>query len=197
MAKEDRKNKDEEQQQQEAPPPKSKKKLIIIIAAVVVLLLVVAGVVLMSGGKKTPAHGDAEGPQEATKHFVTFDLEPMVVNLSEIGTFIKVALTIEYDPELLAAATSHGAGGGGGYGGGGSGGGGEGGKGGTPAVFIQRGSQITDAIIRTISAKKASDLLSRAGKEALKDELIEVINEALGLDEAPVVNIYFKEFIIQ
>lgn len=194
MAKEEREEK--EQPQQEAPKPKGKKKLIIIIAAVVVLA-VVGGLVMMGGGKKAPK-GEAEAHEETTKHFMTFDLEPMIANLSEIGTFIKVTLTVEYDPELLAAATSHGQGGGGGYGGGGAGGGGEGGgKGGMPAAFMQRESQIKDAIIRTISSKKAGDLLSRAGKEALKDELIEAINEALGLDEAPVVNIYFREFIIQ
>jgi flagellar protein FliL len=56
---------------------------------------------------------------------------------------------------------------------------------------------IKGAIIAVLSSKKASELLTRTGKETLKDELIEAINEALGLDESPVVNIYFKEFIIQ
>ena len=194
MAKEEREEKEE---QQEAPKPKSKKKLIIIVA--VVVLLAVVGAVVMMGGKKAPAKSEAEVEQEeVAKHFLTFDLEPIIANLSEIGTFIKITLTIEYDPELLAAATSHGAGGGGGYGGGATGGGeAGGGKGGMPPAFMARESQIKDAIIRTISSKKASDLLSKAGKDALKDELMEAINEALGLDEAPVVSIYFREFIIQ
>jgi flagellar basal body-associated protein FliL len=40
-------------------------------------------------------------------------------------------------------------------------------------------------------------VLTADGKERLKEELLETINEAIALDEAPVQQIYFAEFIIQ
>jgi flagellar basal body-associated protein FliL len=56
---------------------------------------------------------------------------------------------------------------------------------------------MKDAIIRILSSKKADDLLTAEGKERLKDELLEGINEAVGLEEPPVVGVFFTEFIIQ
>ena len=40
-------------------------------------------------------------------------------------------------------------------------------------------------------------ILTKEGYEKLKEELMEGINEAIGLDEEPIVNIYFTEFIVQ
>ena len=60
-----------------------------------------------------------------------------------------------------------------------------------------REPMMRDAVIRVLSSKKAVDVLSPEGKEKLKEELVEAINEAIGLEEGPVVNVYFTEFIIQ
>ena len=56
---------------------------------------------------------------------------------------------------------------------------------------------INDAIIRVLSSKTTEAVLSPDGKEQLKEELVEAINDASGLDEAAVANVYFTDFIIQ
>ena len=60
-----------------------------------------------------------------------------------------------------------------------------------------RETQIRDVIIRILSSKHADDLLTQDGKERLKEELLEGINEAVGLEEPAVTGVYFTEFIIQ
>lgn len=174
--------------------PKSKKKLIIIIAAVVVLLGG-AGAFFMLGGKAEDKK-DEHAEEEDVKHYETAKLDTFIVNLSENSTFLKATILVEFDAAIINAA-AHGEGGGSGEGGGHAGGGEEGGEGALPAIFKKRQPMIYDAVIRVMSAKKASDVITTEGKEQLKQELIEAINEALGLDEAPIVNIYFTEFIIQ
>ena len=178
----------------EAPKPKSKKKLIIIIAAVLVLVLggVGAALMLMGGEEKKP-EGE-EHKEEEVKHYATADLGAFIVNLSEQSSFLKVKILVEYDPDLMMV---HGAAeGGGGHGGGGAGGG-EKEEGGLPGAMSAREPMIKDAIIRVISAKSVKELLTPEGKDALKDELVEAINEALALDEGPVIAVYFIEFILQ
>lgn len=175
--------------------PKSKKMLIIIIA-VVVLLLGGGGaaVVLMSGGEEHAEGDEGVHEIEETVELATVELEPFIVNLSEQTSFLKVKLLIEYDPELLNMGHAHG--GGHAYGGGGSGGGGEA-EAGLPGVMADREPMMRDAIIRVISSKTPKEVLTSEGKELLKEELVESINESLGLDEPAVVNVYFLEFIIQ
>ena len=192
--------KDEEEKTEGAPAeevkPKSKKKLISIIAVVVLLLGGGAGAFLMMGGeKKDPAH-EEEKAREEVLSYATVELDPFIVNLSENSSFLKVKILLEYDPSLVGGASGGGAGGAGGTGGG-HGGGGAGGEKGLPGIMGEREPMIRDAIIRVISGKKAAGVLSLEGKEQLKEELIEAINEAIGLDEAPVVNLYFVDFIVQ
>ncbi len=191
------KGKEEESGKEEAAAPKSKKKLFIIIGGVVGLLILGIVLSLVLGGKK-PEEGAAAKPVETVKHYATVPIPTIIVNLSESASFLKVGLLIEYDPEIIARAEPA-AGGekGGGHGGGASGGGEEGGKGGLPGPLAKREPMIKDAIIRVLASKKASELLTTEGKEKLKEELIEGINEASGLEEGPVVAIYFTEFIIQ
>lgn len=177
-----------------AAKPKGKKKLIIIVAAVLLLVLGgVGGFVFIGGTKDKDAEEHHE--EEEVKHYQTFELETFIVNLSENSSFLKVKILVEYDPAILAKAGADGHGGGGGYGGGGSGG--EGGKSGPPAIVSERLPMIKDAVIRVLSSKKAEDVLTVEGKDRLKEELIEALNEATGLDEGPVVGIYFLEFVIQ
>ena len=173
---------------------KSKKKLIIII---VVVLLVVLGAVgfFVLGGKKPEEN--PEGAEVVEQHhYATAQLDPFIVNLSESSSFLKVTLLLEYDAALLSKVDAHGGGGGGG-GGGGHGAGGEEKKGGLPPIMEERKPMIRDSVIRVLAAKKTAEVLSPDGKESMKQELIEAINEALGLDEGPVVNVYYTEFIIQ
>ena len=66
-----------------------------------------------------------------------------------------------------------------------------------PKLFEKRDAMIRDAIISTLSYKTPNELLTQEGKEALKEELVDAINEALGLEESVVVSVYFKDFIMQ
>lgn len=83
------------------------------------------------------------------------------------------------------------------HGGGGAGGGAKEEGPGTHPHFMERQPMIRDAIIHVLASKKVQDVITNEGKERLKEELIEAINESLSLSEDPVVNIYFLEFIIQ
>lgn len=180
-----------------APKPKSKKKLFIILGVVVLLLGAGVPVLFMGGGdeKKDGEHAEAH---EEVKHYSTVTLDTFIVNLSANTAFLKVGMIVEYDASILDKAGHEGAGGGEGHGGGASGGGGGAAEGGGmhPAM-AKRQPMIKDAIIRILSSKKPEDVLTSDGKEKLKEELIEGINEAIGLDEEPVVNIYFTEFMVQ
>jgi flagellar basal body-associated protein FliL len=55
---------------------------------------------------------------------------------------------------------------------------------------------IDDALGTTLSARSSADLITPAGKEQLKSDLIANVNHALH-DEEKVVNVYFTSFIIQ
>jgi len=175
-----------------APKPKSKKKLIIIAVVGVLVLGGGIGFTLMGGGKKHEAA--EEEPTEETKHYETVELDTFTVNLSMNSSFLKIKMILEYDPEIMAKTGEHGHGGGGAYGGGGSGGED---KKGLPGILGERTPQIRDAILRTLTSKRAEEILTPEGKEQLKEELIDSINEATGLEEGPIVNIYFVEFIVQ
>ncbi len=177
----------------EAPAGGGKKKLVII--AVVALLAIGGGAFAFLGGSKAPEGEQAEEIEEK-KEYKLAELDTFIVNLSESTSFLKVKMLVEYDPAVTANAEG-GAEGGGGHGGGGAGGGGGGEKPELPPSLKARYPMIRDAIIRVISGKRATDVLTVTGKETLKQELIEAINEAAGLDEPPVVNVYFTEFIIQ
>ncbi len=180
--------------EEEAPAkPKSKKKLIIIV--VLLLLLGGGGAYFFLGGsaeEEQPAE-DGDKPQVLK----TIKLESLIVNLSEAKSFLKVSLLLEYNPDTLAKAFAHGEAGGEGHGGGGSGGGGAVAEGAFPPEIIEKEPMIRDSIIRVLSSKTAADVLTVSGKQSLKDELIEAINETIEAPEPIIINIYFIEFIIQ
>lgn len=174
--------------------PKSKKKLFIILG--VVLLLAGAGVPMFLMGGEEKKEGEEVEEVEEVKHYETAKLDTFIVNLSENSTFLKTTILVEYDRGLIDAA--------GGPGGGEAAGGGHGGGGGEPAagaslhpIFEKRKAMVHDAVIGVLSSKRSAEVLTAEGKEELKAELVEAINEALGLDESPVIAVYFTEFIIQ
>ncbi len=177
-----------------AAKPKGKKKLIIIIA-VVLLLVGGGGAFFLLGGS-----GEEEVPAEEVEKPVVYKrikLEPIIVNLSEAKSFLKVSMLLEYDPDALAKAFAHGEGEGAGHGGGGSGGGAPPPDDGFPAEIIEKEPIVRDAILRILSSKTTADVLTVNGKQSLKEELIEAINETIEAPEPIIVNIYFTEFIIQ
>lgn len=193
----EKKKEGDEEKGGEAPAPKSKKKLIIII--VVVLLLAGGGGAFfaLSGGDKN-AEEAAKEEEVHPRELKRVKLDPFIVNLSEAKSFLKVSILVEYDPEILAKVTG-GEAGGEGHGGGGAGGeGGEGGgEGGLPPAMMEKEPIIRDRVIGVLASKTPSDVLSKTGKETLKEEIIEAINDALEFPEPVVVAVYFTEFMIQ
>ena len=198
MAKEEPKEKEEGKEGADAAAkPKGKKKLFIIIGAVV-LLVAAAGVplMLMGGSKEAKEGEEAHVEEHEEKHIETVGLDTFIVNLSENGAFLKVKMLMEYDHSIIHKAEEELAkkGGGEAEGGGGHGGGKEGGLSG---YLKHREPMIRDTVIRILSSKRPTEMLSRDGKDKLKEELIEGLNEAIALEEGPVQGIYFTEFIIQ
>lgn len=201
MAEKKTEKKDEKEgtEGEEAPKGKSKKKLLMILIPVILLLVGGGAAFFLMGGKPAAKEGESEEVVEEAKpkKYATLKLDPFIVNLSENISFLKTTVILEFDPEIFILAEKAHAGHGEAHGGGGAGGGAKEEGGGAPARMTERQPMVRDAIIHTLSSKKVADIIDKEGKEKLKEELIESVNEAIGLPENPVVNIYFIEFIIQ
>jgi flagellar FliL protein len=180
----------------EGAPKKSKKKLIIILAAVI-LLVAGAGVpMFLMGGKKVPEGEEAQEEVEPEKKMELTDLGQFIVNLSDSSSFLKAHIMMEYDASILDKHEKEA--GGKAHGGGASGGGGDAKKeGGFHPHMAPKETQIRDTVIRILSSKTAQEMLTGEGKERLKDELVEGLNEAIGMEDPPVTSVFFTEFIIQ
>ena len=181
----------------EAPKKKSKKMLFIILGVVVLLVGIGVPVFFMGGEKPKEGEEETEEPVEEAKIEVA-DLGTFVVNLSESSSFLKVKIQVEYDATILDKAEHEGGEGGGeGHGGGASGGEEKAGAGAPHPHMAKKDAQVRDAIIRVLSSKKVDEVLTIDGKEQLKEELVEALNEALGTAEPSIRAVYFTEFIVQ
>lgn len=167
---------EEKEEKAEAPAKGGSKKLIIIIA-VVVLVLVGGGVGAFfafgksKGGEEGTEEGaegeggGEEGAEEVDLPPAVLPLDTFIVNLQVKGSFLKTTLQLEFAEPEIPHTIEHD----------------------TP--------KIRDAIIRVLSSKAAPDILSTEGKEKLRDELKNAVNEALKSED--VVQVYMTEFIIQ
>ncbi len=186
MAKEAKPAEGEEQ----AAPKKGKKLLIIIVAVVLVLVLAGGGAAFMLL-KKGDDHGEDEDAVETTKakkkekkgkeaHPVFVSLDPFTVNLvPEAGDqYLQVALSVEFEDPTGEAALK------------------------------AHMPKIRNNVTLLLSGKKASELVSREGKEKLADELLEAVNDVLEppkknkkgekiREEGPAKAVLFTSFIIQ
>jgi len=184
------KQEQEEKKEGEAPK-KGGKKLIIIIAAAV-LVLGGAGAFFMMGSspeeEEQPMEEIEEGHDEA--HTEAIEIGTFLVNLSENATFLKATVVMEVNSDLLHNEPK------GGSGGGGDGGGDEGDSK-LPGILGAKEASIKDRIIKILSSKRAQQLLDADGKEELKEELVDAINQLVELDEELVSNVFFTNFIIQ
>jgi flagellar basal body-associated protein FliL len=168
-------------------------------------LLLAPGVpMLLMGGGEKPAEEEVveEEHHEEPKHIETADLGQFVVNLSESTSFLKVHIMMEYDSGIIDKQTAPKEGEGGEEGGKAHGGGASGGEkaeaaGGVHPHLAKKENQLRDVVIQILSSKQSSELLTSDGKNRAKQELVDGLNEAIGLEEPPVVGILFTEFIIQ
>lgn len=177
-----------------APAPKKSKKLLIIIVAVVLVLVLAGGgaaFFLLKKGHDENAD-DEETAEETSKtkkpkkkdgkevHPIFIQLEPFTVNLvPETGDqYLQVQLSLESEDPSAEPAI----------------------KGHMP--------KIRNDVTLLLSSKKASELMSREGKEHLAEELKEAINEAIEppkrnkkgekvSEDGPVKEVLFTSFIIQ
>lgn len=191
--------KEDKKEGEEVAPAKSKKKLIIILIPVILIILGAVAFLVLGGKKEAPKDGEEEEVKEEV-HVVklqTFKMDPFIVNLSENTSFLKTTILVEFNPAIIDKALGLGDKHGEAHGGGGSGGGDKAEGPVVPAIFTERQPMIRDAVIHVLASKKVQDVISSEGKDRLKEEVIEAINEALGLSEDAIVNVYFTEFIIQ
>lgn len=181
----------------EAPPRKSKKLLIIVVAAVLLFVLAGGGAAFFLLKKSDHDDEDDEEVAEETAkqkekdkkkkkkdaHAVPvfINLDPFTVNLapdSNGDQYLQIAVAVELDD-----ATSE-------------------------PVLKSALPKIRNNVTLLLSSKKASELLSKEGKEKLAEELKDEVNTAIEpptktkkgeliMPDGPAKTVLFTSFIIQ
>lgn len=163
-----------------APAKKGGKKLVILGAAV--LVLAGAGVVGYTKFAKKPA---AEPEPEAPKPLVVdpgvVDLEPFVVRLADPAgdRYFRLHVEIVLDQKAIAKRADTGLG----------------------------QVKLVDLVLELLAKKRASELVTVAGKELLREELRASVttlfaeqplyDEAVDPAPASVLDVFFTEFLVQ
>lgn len=167
---------------QEKQTKKSNSLVIIIIAVVLILLLAIGGVIgyLILGGNDQPAmvqdnQAQTQGGKNASLKRSTdymnmgpvYPMDQFIVNLlSDSGSrFLKTRIDLELSTESLM-----------------------------PEIEKKK-PLIRDIIIRTLSSKTFEEVSTMKGKDRLKDEIVDRINEVLA--DGHLKNIYFTDFVVQ
>lgn len=169
-------------------PKKSNKSLLLIIIIVVLVLFLIIGAilfVLLSSNEPNPDMATTQ--QNTTQQLASqpkninqskrsvdylnmgqmYPLDQFIVNLlSENGSrYLKAKIDLEQSNEELAAELD------------------------------KKKALLRDVIIRTLSSKTYEEVSTIKGKDRLKDEIINRINEVLS--DGYVKNIYFTDFVVQ
>ena len=148
-----------------------KKKLII---GIVVLLVLVGGGVgaflaMGSGGEESEDEEfEEEEYEEGDASLLppaVLPLETFIVNLQVKGSFLKTTIQLEFGEPEL------------------------------PATIESDIPKIRDAVIGYLSTKSSAEILTAEGKEKLREEIRDSVNETLGAED--VTQVFFTEFIIQ
>lgn len=164
----------EEKKDNAEQAPKNNKKMVIIMAVALVLGIGIPGAFFaMSGsGSKTDEaalEDDLEDPAATDVNAglppAVLPLETFIVNLQVKGSFLRTTMQLEFADPQL------------------------------PATIESDVPKIKDAIIRALSSKSSSEILTVEGKDKLRGEIRDSVNDMLGSEE--VTQVYFTEFIIQ
>lgn len=179
---------EKEEKKEEGKKKKSPMLLIIIIVAVLAIGGALAFFLMGDKGEEEVAK---ETPQEQIEDeetkLETYEFETFTVNLGKPSNYLQTTIQVEYDPSLYNKPNEEG-----------NEVEGAGNKvGEIEKIFEKRNAMIRDAIISILSYKTPEEVLSQEGKEELKEELVDAINNALGIDDAIVVSVYFKDFVMQ
>jgi len=155
----------------------SKKVIIIIIAAVFIFMGAIGGGFFMLWSKmsqmnaassEVAAQNEDEAAEEEDGTIgPMYSLDSFVVNLAEGGSnrYLRVTMELELDNENLKTEIE------------------------------QRLPQVRNAMLMILPSKMASEINTIEGKTALRDQIMDEINNFLTTGE--VTNIYFTEFVIQ
>lgn len=151
---------------------KSKLLIIILISVLILVIAAVGAVFALSGDKKTE-EGEGEETDEYTVEDVEktnlpgaiLPLETFIVNLQVKGSYLKTTVQLQFSHPEV------------------------------PPSMKTDLPKVRDAVITTLSAKRAQDILSLEGKELLRQEIREAVNDSLGVED--VTEVFFTEFIIQ
>lgn len=170
----------EEKETKEGAEQPKKSKLIIIVAVALVVLLIVGGALAFlmlkggdegEGGDKGHAAKDSKkkghGSEDSLVVGPMFAIDNLIVNLMSEGSarYAKFSVALELDAQELA-----------------------------PEMMTKK-PLATDIIINAISSKTAEELMTLKGKEAVKNEIMEKVNERL--KDGRVKNVYFTNFVVQ
>ena len=167
---------EEEKSTDEGKKGGGKKKLIIIIVLVLLLGGGGVGAYLALGHSKPEGEGEDAGAEEGGGEEghegeqtvlppAILPLETFIVNLQVKGSFLKTTIQLEFAEPQL------------------------------PPTVESDIPKVRDAIIRILSSRSSADILTSEGKEKLREEIKNSVNESLGAED--VTQIYFTEFIIQ
>ncbi|WP_104697677.1 MULTISPECIES: flagellar basal body-associated protein FliL [unclassified Helicobacter] len=165
----------------EQEPKKSKALLFVIIGAVVFLIVVVALVafLLLSGSEKNQENTQPEATQQkpgilSSKDANLLNLgplypiaKPFVVNLvTQNGRrYLKTSITLELSNPKLQAEID------------------------------QKTTVVQDIIIDILSSKSIEEIVTTKGKERIKDEILQRVNQILA--DGFIKNVFFTEFVVQ
>jgi len=177
----------EEESKEQAKEGGGKNKLVMfIIIGVVVFLLLIGGVVaflMMGSDEAPPAEGAPAGKQaaapaqkaggggKANSNLLTigpmYPLEQFIVNLmTQSGRrYLKVVINLELSQPLLSTELD------------------------------TKKAVIRDRVIDVLSSKSIEEISTVKGKEKLKEEILERLNEFIV--DGRINNLFFTEFVIQ
>ncbi len=172
----------EEEMEEKSPKKSGGGKMLLVVIIVLILLVLVGGglaaFLLLSGSGEEVSQQPQQvqmqkkrGSSARSTNLLTigpmYPMEQFVVNLlSESGgRFLKTSLDIELENQEMS-----------------------------PEMDMKKPA-IRDIIIRTLSSKTFEEIGTEKGKERLKDEMVEKINEILA--DGQIKNIFFTNFVVQ
>jgi flagellar FliL protein len=127
-----------------------------------------------------PAEGETAHAQ--VKAGVMVPMRERIVNLSDTGIlrYLKTSIVLEvFDPENPTATSKEE----------------KKGKEELPKDLKSKAAPMEDKVTAILSAKTSPDLMGPVGKQHLKDEIKDQLNEML--HEERILSVYFTDFIIQ
>jgi len=151
-----------------------------LIGVVMVLMLGLGGGLFMMWNKlsamETRSQSTAEDAEQGNQDSSVpvdkllgpiISLDTFIVNLADTGgkRYLRMTIDLELDSEELESEVK------------------------------KRLPQVRDSILTILPTKRFDDISSAKGKTALRDQMLERINDLLA--RGRVTNIYFKEFVVQ